>query len=95
MKKLMTILALGTALVLAGCETDGVKPEALTQYQAIVPPNTLYSCPGKPTRPTGTLTDAKVAEYIVRLDRAHSVCSKSLTHIKAFADQAKLAVEQN
>lgn len=96
MKKLLTAIALGMGLVLAGCDQAAIQ-EYKTQYQAIVPPDTFYECPGKPPRPTapgGKIMDRQVAEYIVRLDRAHSICSRSLQAIKAFAEQAKLTVEQ-
>lgn len=91
------LLAGLVALALAGCTTDQVQQvQAIrTQYQAIIPPDSLYQCPGKPARPTGQLTDRKVAEFIVRLDNAHSVCSHSLEAIRTFATQAKLSIERN
>jgi|SRR6185369_14116568 len=91
------ILAGLVALALAGCTADQeAQVQAIrTQYQAIVPPESLYQCPSKPARPSGPLTDRKVAEFIVKLDNAHSICSHSLEAIKAFATQAKLSVERN
>jgi hypothetical protein len=85
-------------LFVAGCTTDQQAQfdMARTQYVAIVPPDTLYACPAKPPRPTapdGKIKDSQVAEFLVKLDHAHSICSKSLKAIKAFAAQAKLKVE--
>lgn len=94
--KLIFLAAL-VALTLGGCTWDEQQQiQAIrTQYEVITPPESLYECPGKPPRPTNPVTDRKVAEFIVKLDNAHSVCSHSLKALKAFADQAKLSVEQN
>jgi hypothetical protein len=97
MKKLITVVALGAGLLLAGCQEHEIQMYK-TQYQAIVPPDTFYECPKRPPRPTapeGKIRDSQVAEYIVRLNAAHAVCSRSLQAIKAFAEQAKLQVEMN
>ncbi len=94
-KSISLFLFLAAAgLGLAGCNENQVI-EYQTQYRAIVPPDVLYQCPGKPAKPTAPVTDKKVAEFIVKLDNAHSVCSKSLDAIRAFAEQAKLTVETN
>jgi len=97
MKKLLSVLVLlGIGIFVTGCNEQQVA-EFKTQYRAIVPPDTFYECPGKPPRPVapeGKIRDSQVAEYIVRLDRAHSICSRSLQAIRAFANQAKLTVEQ-
>jgi hypothetical protein len=94
MKQFFVAVALLGMTVLGGCTTDEIQATR-TQYEAIVPPDTLYECPAKPARPTEPVTDKKVAEFIVKLDRAHSICSHSLQAIKAFAAQAQLSVEQN
>jgi hypothetical protein len=97
MKKFAIILALGASMFLAGCQHDEIQMYK-TQYQAIVPPDTFYECPKRPPRPTapeGKIRDSQVAEYIVRLNQAHAVCSRSLEAIREFARQAKLTVETN
>lgn len=96
--KFLSALAIIGTIFLAGCVTDEPTIQQYkTEYKAIVPPDTLYQCPGKPPKPTapgGKIMDSQVAEYIVKLDRAHSICSKSLEAIRAFAQQAKLQVER-
>jgi hypothetical protein len=97
-KNTRVLFALLGLFALTGCNEDAATIDQIrTQYVAIVPPNTLYECPKKPARPVpdadGKIKDSQVAEFIVKLDSAHSICSKSLKAIKAFADQAKLRVE--
>lgn len=97
-KAILIGFALMASLGLGACQTDQATiQEYKTEYRAIVPPESLYQCPGKPPGPKapgGHITDSQVAEYIVKLDRAHSICSKSLQAIKAFAAQAQLTVER-
>ena len=91
--------AIMALFALVGCTTDeqAQLDQVKTQYVAIVPPDSLYECPKKPARPKpdadGKIKDSQVAEFLVRLDSAHSICSKSLKAIKAFAAEAKLRVE--
>lgn len=96
--KFALIAVAAASLLLAGCQTDQAAiQEYKTEYRAIVPPESLYQCPAKPPGPKapgGHITDSQVAEYIVKLDRAHSICSKSLEAIRAFARQAQLTVER-
>jgi hypothetical protein len=90
--------AAALTLFLVGCNEDAAQiAQIRTQYVAIVPPDTLYECPKKPARPAagadGTIKDSQVAEFLVKLDAAHSICSRNLKAIRAFATQAKLKVE--
>lgn len=93
---MVSVVVIG--LGLASCQTDQIQ-QTMTQYVAVVPPDTFYQCPGKPPRPKipkgGAMMDSQVAEYIVRLDNAHSICSRSLQAIRAFAARSKLSIEKN
>lgn len=97
-RKISVTAAVLGSLALAGCVEDDNQIEQIrTQYVAIVPPDTLYECPKRPDKPPvdaqGHMKDSQVAVYLVKINEAHRVCSKSLHAIKAFADQAKLKVE--
>lgn len=81
-------------LILAGCQTTQEEQAQLTRLVAVIPPNTLYQCPPKPKKPDiKHLRDSQVAEYIVKLDEAHSICSRSLQAIRRFAQETKTTVE--
>ncbi len=87
------VILIAMALALSGCNQAAIT-QYRTQYQAVIPPDTLYECPATPAKPRiSTLKDSQIAEYMVRLDRAHKICSRSITALKAFADQAKLTIE--
>jgi hypothetical protein len=98
MFKMLTLAFLAVAL--AGCQTtsdgDLLKAAIKNQTVVIVPPEAMYNCPGKPKPPAATgLTDAKVAKYIVRLDRAHSLCFNSIQSLKDYIRQARARVEMD
>lgn len=96
MKIAVAIAALGT-LFLAGCQTTdealyaaGVKQKLIV----VVPPESLYQCPGKPARPNpDTLTDKQTAKYLVRIDAAHTKCFNSVAAVKDYIGKAKARIE--
>jgi hypothetical protein len=99
MYKFFTILVLGAALMTAGCQTtdaDILRAAIQNQTVVIVPPDAMFNCPGKPTPPSATgLTDKKVAKYLVRLDRAHTLCFTSMQSLRDYIGQARIRIERD
>jgi hypothetical protein len=84
MKKLLAILLV--PLFLAGCVTtqQSISP-TVTQYRSVSIPSSLYNCPtvGKLPGVKG-LTDAQVANVLVRFANANKTCRQSLASIASY-----------
>lgn len=85
------LLATMLALPLANCQTTS---EAVTtKIEAVVPPETLYTCP-LPKKPAHrTLTDDQVARYVTQLYAARKKCKASLEAIHAYSVNAAREIE--
>lgn len=91
------ILAIGAAalfsLSLAGC---GTNKTLVTEEKHIVvmPPEGLWDCPDVPEPPSGTYTQAEVADYILKLYQTHQICQDSIEEVRRYLVQAQKITEQ-
>lgn len=101
MNKIITTL-LGVGLIgitLSGCGTfkSDTSTTIVTQQRVVIiePPRTLYRCPQVSELPDpDTLTNQEVANIIVELSEANSVCKTNIDAIRDYVARAKANVER-
>lgn len=84
-----TVLIAGlAALVLTGCASTNV-PRIVEKPVVSTVPNEFFICPTVDQLPNPeTLTNAQIADLIIKLDRNNQTCKNSLKAIKEY--QAKV-----
>jgi len=89
MIKFVSIVLLSALLV--GCVTTSDPLLIQTKIEVVVPPETLYRCPGV-NIPRGatlaSLTEADVAKLLIALKGSNDTCRRSLQAIKNFLNDA-------
>lgn len=93
MRNLLLAAALGTALLLGGCQENDLL-QIQTEYKIVIAPDSLYKCPRITKWPAiKTLTDLQVAKTLVNLAEANKICAASLDAVHKFYNDAKVRVE--
>jgi hypothetical protein len=94
MRYCLLVLALGMMVGLSGCQTTNptiIRSERLVAYDI---PKQFLRCDGVTYPNPATLTDAQVAELLVKLDGANSKCRNNMEAIKAYIAKAKARINR-
>jgi outer membrane PBP1 activator LpoA protein len=90
------VLAVITALTLAGCAKD-LPPQFITktELQVYVPEKTMFYCQNVRRFPNPeTLTDVQVAKLLVELHSKNTECQKNMNALYKTLDEAKKKTEK-
>ena len=97
MNKLLTIILI--AIFMSGCSLMSSKQPPLSIHikkEVVMPSEAQFRCPELPivTADIDNLTDTEVADYLLQLYEAGSICKDSLEGVRQFLIDAQRGIDE-